>query len=79
MGGGGAGGAIFFQEQSLEMVKLTKMPAFEIVLPKNFARSWEFKQESRTASYNQMESTLPMTSYDILKTEKGVKINHMQF
>ena len=54
------------------MVKLTKMAAFEIVLPKN-SREAGIQAGSRTASYNQMESTLQVTSYDILKAEKGLK------
>ena len=65
------GGAVSFQDQSLVAVKLAKMSAFEMVLPKN-SREAGIQAGSRTASYNQTEGTLSMTSYDILKAEKGL-------
>ena len=66
VGGGRGGTAICFHKQSQKMVKLTKIAAFEkFVSPKN-SREAGIQAGSRTASYNQMESTLPIASYDVL-------------
>ena len=49
------------------MRKLTQISAFDIFVSRNYLQEAEIQAESYTASYNQMENTLPMTPYDVLK------------
>ena len=55
------------------MRKLTQISAFDNFVSRNYSQEAEIQAESYTASYNQIENTLPMTPYDVLNLAKNIE------